>query len=402
MRMHPSLEVFQLSTLAELASLRTRWNELAGDVPTRRWEWLEGWWRVYGNTCRERALAGDRGRGAVSDKELYLLAVFAAPDRLVAIAPWYIEHSLNDGRTLRFLGSGEVCTDYSTVLCQPGYERAVADAISRSLSDPLHVADWLTQNSVRHWDRIEFEAISRDDNMMQLLLAELERHDNLVHRRPTANCWRVNLPHTWEAYLAMLSKSHRKRLRRSQREFFDTGRAVVHQATCDDEFNYAWDLLVRLHERRQRSQGRSGCFASWQYAEFHRSVTRELLPSGVLRLVWLEVDGQPLAVEYNLAGQKTLYTYQGGIDPAGIDYSPGQMMLCASLQRAIAEGYRAFDFLRGDEPFKAHWRAEPQFVENVRVIKRTASNRVRHGFWVASDHLRHWLKTGLGSTLPAR
>ena len=379
MQIHPSLEVFQLSTLAELTSLRMRWNELAGDVPTRRWEWLEGWWRAYGNPAR----------GATTNKELYLLAAFAAPDRLVAIAPWYIEHSTDYGRTLRFLGSGEVCTDHSTVLCESGYERAVAEAISRTLCDPLHVADWLTQNSVRHWDRIEFEAVSRDDEMMQLLLAELERHNNLVHRRQAASCWRVSLPETWEAYLAMLSKSHRKQLRRCQREFFDTGRAVVHRVHSEDDFEQAWNLLVRLHERRQRSQGKIGSFASQRYAAFHRTVAKDLLRAGILRLEWLVVDGQTLAVDYYLNGKNAIYAYQGGIDPEGLDHSPGQMILSASIQRAIAEGYRAIDFLRGDEPFKAHWRAEPQPVEDVRIIKRTASNRVRHGIWVASDHVKH-------------
>lgn len=391
------LEVFQLSTLAEFASLHSRWNELAGNVPTRRWEWLEGWWRAYGNTSGSHSHGGD----AAPDKELYLLAVFEAPDRLVAIAPWYIQHSVNYGRTLRFLGSGEVCTDDSTVLCQPGYERAVAEAIARSLSDPLHVAEWLTQNSVRHWDRIEFDAIDASDRMMQVLLAELERHENLVHRRSTANCWRVALPKTWDDYLAVLSKSHRKQLRRCQRDYFDTGRAVFREAISDDQLAFAWKLLVRLHERRQQSQGKRGSFASPRYTEFHQSIAADLRRAGAARLRWLEVDGVPLAAEYHLIGGKTVYAYQGGIDPDRLDLSPGQMILCASLQSAIAEGYESFDFLRGNEPYKAHWRATPRSVENVRVIRRTASNRVRHGLWVASDHLRHWLKSSFGASAAA-
>lgn len=387
MQIHQPLEVFQLSTLAELASLRLRWNQLAGDVPMRSWEWLEGWWRVYGNSRPNSAIG----------KELYLLAVFAVPDQLVAIAPWYIEHSVDYGRTLRFLGSGEVCTDYSTVLCEPGYERAVAEALARTLSDPLHVADWLTGNSVRHWDRIEFEAVDRDDEMMQLLLAELERNSNLVHRRQTQNCWRVNLPDSWDAYLAMLSKSHRKQLRRVQRDYFDTGRAVVHRIQSDDDFDHAWDLLVQLHKLRQRSLGRQGLFASERYTTFHRTVASELFRTGRLSFDWLEVDGRPLAIDYYLTGEYTIYAYQGGIDPDGLEHSPGQMLFSATVQHAIASGRRTFDLLRGDEPYKAHWRAEPKPVEDVRIIKRTPSNRVRHGFWVASDHVKNWIKTGLAS-----
>lgn len=86
MQMHQPLEVFQLSTLAEFASLRLRWNELTAGIPLRSWEWLEKWWRIYGNTSREYPFKGDSAQSLVH-KELYLLAVFEAPDRLVGIAP---------------------------------------------------------------------------------------------------------------------------------------------------------------------------------------------------------------------------------------------------------------------------------------------------------------------------
>lgn len=396
MHVHPPLEVFQLSTLAELASLRSRWNELAGSMPTRSWEWMERWWRVYGNASRA-AKSGNLGSGeSIKENELYLLAVFESPDRLIAIAPWYIEHSINYGRTLRFLGSGEICTDYSTILCEPGRERAVTEALARSLCDPLHVADWLTQNSVRHWDRIEFNAIARQDRILQQLFSEMERHNNLVHRRASANSWRIELPRSWDAYLALLSKSHRKQLRRCQRQYFDSGRASIHWVENEPQLDIAWDLLVRLHQDRQQSRGNSGCFASAHYATFHRGMASELLRAGQLWLGWLEIDGRPLAVEYQFVDGKTVFAYQGGIDHSVLELSPGQMILSASIQRAISEGYSTFDFLRGDEPYKPHWRAEPHPLEDVRIVKRTASNQVRKGLWVAGDHVRNWLRGSFG------
>ena len=398
MHVHQPLEVFQLSTLAELASLRTRWNELAGGIPMRSWEWFEGWWRVYGNTSSGPSVGSANGFSRATDKELYLLAVFEAPDRLVAIAPWYIEHSADYGRTLRFLGAGEICTDYSTILCEPGQESAAIAAIARLLSDPLHVADWLTQNSVRHWDRIEFDAIPRDDRIMQQLFAELERHNNLVHRRQTMHCWQVTLPKTWPDYLAMLSKSHRKQVRRFQREYFATERATVHWVDNDKQFDDAWDLLVRLHQERQRSRGGQGCFISPGYSAFHRDLAQELLRAGTLWLGWLELDGRPLAVEYGFVGEDTVFAYQGGIDPAGLEFSPGQMILMASLERAIAEGFRSFDFLRGDESYKPHWRAQGRPIEDIRIVKRTPANHLRKGLWVASDQLKDWFKSTFRAT----
>ena len=44
------------------------------------------------------------------------------------------------------------------------------------------------------------------------------------------NCWRVQLPGDWEQYLAELSKSHRKQIRRLERDVLNTSRARLHAA----------------------------------------------------------------------------------------------------------------------------------------------------------------------------
>lgn len=395
MATHPAIEVYQLSTLAELSSLKLRWGELAGDVPMRSWEWLERWWRMYGNPNRALPIGGSDLPSHVTDKELYILIAFKLPDELVAIAPWYIEHTAARGRTLRFLGTGEICSDYSTVLCQPGYEDAVAEALARTLGDPLHVADWLSQNSVRHWDRIEFASVSRTDPIMQRLLLALEAEDNLVHRRATDSCWQLALPGSWDEFLASLSKSHRKQLRRLQKKFFDCGRAQVRWVETESQLADAWELLIRLHQLRQRSLGNPGCFASPDYCQFHEQTARQLLAAGRLWMPVLEIDGAPVAIDYAFREGRSVYVYQGGLNPAALSHSPGQLLLMASVQRAIREGCRIFDFLRGDEPYKAHWRATPQPMDDIRIVKRTATNRVRHGLWTAGDHVRDWLKAGI-------
>jgi CelD/BcsL family acetyltransferase involved in cellulose biosynthesis len=93
-----------------------------------------------------------------------------------------------------------------------------------------------------------------------------------------------------------------------------------------------------------------------------------------------------------LAGDRTLYAYQGGIDPQRLRESPGRIIMTATIKRAIERGFTEIDFLRGDEPYKATWRATPDAMRHVRVVPPTAANRVRHKLWVASDHMKHWLK----------
>ena len=122
----------------------------------------------------------------------------------------------------------------------------------------------------------------------------------------------------------------------------------------------------------------------------------ELLRNGQLRLHWLELDGVPVAAEYHLAGGGVVYAYQAGVNPDALAHSPGRLGHMITIRRAIEQGYRAFDFLRGDEPYKAHWRARPQRGLELRVVPGRVAARLRYGIWLTGTHLKQWVKGGMG------
>jgi CelD/BcsL family acetyltransferase involved in cellulose biosynthesis len=382
-----TMHVTRLATLSELACIRRLWNLLADGVPMRSWEWLESWWRYYGGE------ADPRNR----QRELFTLAVFTDDGHLVGLAPWYLERS-GHGRVLRFLGGGEVCTDYSTILCQPGHEQAVVVALVEWLTAPPGLADWLTSNEPRPWDVLELNAISNSDHVVKLLCDQLVSANHLSYERPGPNCWRLELPATWDEYLATLSRSHRKQIRRCERRMLDSGRLTLHTATNEAQRDYALDVLTQLHGKRRKELGDKGAFASAKFLDFHDEVTTRLLQQGSLGLHWIELDGRPVAAEYQFSDARAIYAYQSGIDPAALREEPGRLITIATLQKAIADGKKYFDFLRGDEPYKAHWRARPCPTKDIRILPATSAARLRHSLWVASDSVKNWIKSGLGRT----
>jgi CelD/BcsL family acetyltransferase involved in cellulose biosynthesis len=217
---------------------------------------------------------------------------------------------------------------------------------------------------------------------------------SFVHRRSRPSCWRVHLPKRWDDYLAMLSKSHRKQLRRLDRAYFATGRAKVRFVTQLSELSVGLDLLTTLHQRRRQSVGERGCFSSTRFTEFHQETAARLLQSGHLRLAWLELDGLAAAVEYQVKGDGVVYAYQSGIEPTALAHQPGRLITLATMRQAIDEGYHAFDFLRGDEAYKAHWRAQPRPTEEVRIVSDTLRGRLRHGLWVAGGNVKRLIQRG--------
>lgn len=375
------MHVERISNWNELESLAPAWNQLAQSIPFRSWQWLGSWWRHY-------------GAGSVNEatrQELFVLAVRDAGGTPVAFAPWRLERQAGRANIVKFLGSGEVCTDHLTVLCRAGMELEAADA----------VADWLArarktavEPNVRlaKWDQLEFRGIADDDLAMNRLVDQLAERGALVDRRTAEHCWRLDLPACWEDYLRTLSKSHRKQLRRFQRRLFDGGRAVLYTAKTAAEFERAMDLLVDLHQRRRQSLGERGCFESPRFAAFLRDAARQFFELGQLSLCWLELDSRPIACEFQLLGEGTIYAYQSGIEPGVLDEEPGRLATLAILRAAVASGHRAYDLLRGDEAYKAHWRAQPRACADIRVWPGEGADWVRRGAWQARENMKYWVK----------
>ena len=109
---------------------------------------------------------------------------------------------------------------------------------------------------------------------------------------------------------------------------------------------------------------------------------------GHLQFHWLELDGRPVALEYHLTGGGVLYAYQAGVDPEAMEFQPGKLLNLATIRRAIEQGYRAFDFLRGDEPYKAHFRAAPRPSLELRIVPNRPSARLRHNLWLAGSRVK--------------
>ncbi|MGC3966133.1 MAG: GNAT family N-acetyltransferase [Pirellulales bacterium] len=300
---------------------------------------------------------------------------------IVGLAPWYVDPSPLWGRVVKQLGSGEVCSDYQTLLAAPGCEREVAAAVAQYLRVELR----------NQWDRLDLDGVVVGDAALTALVDELHLHGAPIERRRGPSCWRVALPATFDDYLALCSKSHRKQLRRLERNVLDTDRAVWHTVRSIDDFAIAWPIFVDLHQRRRRSLGEAGCFQSPCFQAFHEEMARGLLARGLLRLHWLELDGTPIAAEYHLQSGGVVYGYQSGVDPQRLDEEPGRLAGIAVIRQAISEGLATYDLLRGDEPYKAHWRALPTPTEQITVVNGRRRSRARHAVHQLLRRVKHKL-----------
>jgi len=358
--------VHLLNTPDSLDEIADDWRQLAAGHPFRGYDWLATWWRHYAPTG-----------------ELLVLAVRDdSTNQLVGLAPWRIEQSARRGSVIRPLGDGEVCTDHSTPLAQLGCEQTVANELAQFLMEDFP-----------DWDLLELSDTDANDPQLGLLTDALATRECVTRSRDADACWAIELPDDWETYLAMQSKSHRKQLRRAERRVLDSSDCHWHLVATPEEWQTAWPILVDLHQRRRQSLGEPGCFASAKFEAFHREASQALLTQGQLRMSWLELHGKPAAAEYSFASGDAWLAYQGGVDPDMLDDEPGRLSTIAMLRAAMAEGATTFDFLRGDEPYKAHWRAQPHLTLHRQFVPPRRSAQLR----ASADNLLGAVKTGLKS-----
>ncbi len=389
------LRVVEHTSLDSLSRLAARWSELGRQVPFRTWEWLSTWWHHYGRPAPKERIA----------PRLSCLEVCNGQGNTLAIAPWYGRWSPARGWVVRFLGSGEVCSDYLSVLCEPGWEPQVSTLL----------AEWLVQRAesprgerqgrppttdhspgIPAWDLLELDGFDAGDQVMRHLAEALRQRGVAVHWEPGPSCWRIVLPDSWEEYLATrMSRNQRKQLRRLERNLVKSGRVTFHHVVHESDLPEATRILVDLHQRRHEFLGRPGCFASPRYTAFHLEVIPAMLRAGRLLMAWSYLDGEPAAIEYTMLGDDAIYFYQGGMDPEKAHASPGRVMTMLMLQHVIECGYRAFDFLRGDETYKAHWRAEPRPSAVLRAVPPRGVARLRYGAWALARGAKRCIRRSL-------
>jgi CelD/BcsL family acetyltransferase involved in cellulose biosynthesis len=200
------------------------------------------------------------------------------------------------------------------------------------------------------WDVVHLESLSDDAPGAQRLAAALAARGCRVEWVPGELCPYIALPNSWDSYLASLSPTRRQTIRRKERALFRE-HAVTIVDYAANRLDEGWAHLLRLHRQQRQHDTAFGPEA----AELQRAFAASLVRRDRVWLTSLDVGGTPVAAWYGFALGNTMCFYQCGRDPAWEHASVGQVLMGVMIRRAIEGGFRTFDFLRGDEPYKMTW-----------------------------------------------
>ena len=327
--------------------LEAEWNDLLAEtcchVPFLRYEYLQTWWQTRG--------------GGEWPEDAQLVIVTARQDgHLTGIAPLFMA-DWEGKSSLMLLGSIEI-SDYLDLIARP----ADMPAFTRELLAFLKS----DASGLQDWERLDlYNVIESSPTPAALETAAAEQGFAYAQEdfRPAMT---LSLPGDWETYLAGIDKKQRHEIRRKMRRSYSNQLPVRWYIAQDPR---TIDAEIGEFLRLMALDPEKAVFLTPPMRENFRLTVRCAFEKDCLLLAFLEIDGNKAAAYLCFDYLDQLWVYNSGMDGTYTEYSPGWVLLGELLKWGNENGRKIFDFMRGDEDYKA------RFGANRREVLRVTVNR---------------------------
>ncbi|MEV7342973.1 GNAT family N-acetyltransferase [Streptomyces sp. NPDC093544] len=323
----------------EFAELGPAWGRLyrscATATPFQSHAWLHSWWLSYGTPGRLRlVLVRDDGG------ELRAVAPLMRVRRpLPALVPL-----------------GGAISDYGDVLIDDEHADRAAATLTEGLSAAARTA------------LIDFREVRPGGAVERIF----ERWRGPRSRVRDSLC--LELPGTsMDELVGRLPSSKAQRVRAKLRKLSALG--VEQRVVSHDEVDAALRRLLELHQLQWQGRKVTSEHLQERFSEHLVRSVGPMVRSGDAVVTEFRLDDTVMAVDLTLLSRRLAGGYLYGAHPQLRERKAdvAVILLNACAQHTEAGGRAALSLLRGDEPYKHHWRPEP--VVNQRLLlsrRRTA------------------------------
>lgn len=259
--------------------------------------------------------------------------------------------------------------DYTGILCAPAHEAAVC----RTLAHEIARMDF--NRLILNYFRGPPSRLGAFVSAFDATTFDTKAKEQRINDGQTNNliCPSVDLPSSFDAYLAGLSSNTRQKLRRLMRQFDGDPRLKIRKSrpeTFTEDVTILSKLWYLKHAKDKGKQRAS------RLAELCREATMLGLANGMVYLAILWRDGAPIAAQANYLDntRREVLFHVAGRDDAVRDLSVGLLLQAYCIRWAIANGYERYDFTIGDEPYKYSLGGVDREIASAEVFTRSGIN----------------------------
>ena len=341
------MEVFWCQDYNNIPMRSEIWNSILSKSKSNNifltWEWISTWWKHFGN-----------GRKA-------LLLIIKKNDDIVGIAPLMYSKRrfkfLNVG-LIEFAGTG--LSEYGDFILIKDEQKCI-DLIF----------DFLEKVPLK-WDLIDLRHIP-EESITVSLIEEVARKRKYTLRNRKTICHYMPLNRAWEEYFKKLSKNRRYQLRKMEKRLNNAFSVSLKFAEKTENLSNFVEVFYDLYSKWLMEQHQLSSLFDVPlpaFKEFLLDVAFKLFEKRWLDFSVLSLNQKPVSAHFDVVYNKTFNYYMSGWDPAYSNYGVGNIHLMRLIRHSIDLEVERFDFLRGDEPYKAMWNTSRRSNGRVILIKK--------------------------------
>lgn len=333
------MHISRIDDINQFDKLKTAWDAVYSTDSHAHiftsWAWLRGWFEI-------------------TPYNWLVLAV--RPDKIspyIAFFPLSYRVSLNNGifPILEMQMCGTPLVEYSGFVCSPEYEEKAVETFAFYLQQHLE------------WGRFCMKDVL-DPRLAPFLKCFSQKKFDIKHVNRTS-CPYIPLPNTWEKYLKeYLGRKKRQNLHRSLKQIQSLYGFRVTNVQADNLENQI-EILLKLRQMRWKKMSRFSI-------KIHRKLFRYGFNNNFLYIITLWNAETPIASRVAfLDRQKHVFISLFHCwDKKFAKLSPGNVLNAYSIRYAIENGFKVFDFTRGNEDYKFSFGAKENFITSVIITHR--------------------------------
>lgn len=301
-------------------------------------EWHESWWQAF------------------RPGKLWILSCRDETGKLLGLAPWFID----DDGIVRFIGCEDV-TDYLDVIVDRDHTDDVFACLKLCLAE--------NKDLFKAARLCNIPEGSPTLNIFPQLLSQNQFETQITQQEV---CPVIKLPDNWEAYIDSLEKKYRHELRRKLRRSRGAAESLDWYIV-DSSHNFAEELNCFLDLMAASDPEKKAFLKDEGNRRFFEMIMPVVHEKGWLQLCFLTINGERVAAYLNFDYRNRIMVYNSGLSHDKYSHlSPGIVLLANIIRYAIEHNYDAFDFLRGDEPYKYHLGGKDTPVYELAVRSATS------------------------------
>lgn len=186
---------------------------------------------------------------------------------------------------------------------------------------------------------------------------------------------------TWEAFEKTLGRHRVSELRRRRRRLEERGRVEFDVVDGGPDLAAALEDGLAIEGSGWKTEQGTAILSRPDTASFYRDVGAWSAERGWLRLLFLRLDGRPIAFQYVIEANGVAYFLKGGYDVGYARYSPGSLLARDVLAWAFRSGMRTYEFLGTDEGFKREWTSRTRERLRIQAFAPTTAGVAEWAAW---------------------